>query len=106
MRRGSATGLAGSTALELKFIGSGGQLREQALPLLFRIRSAQAMVAVGQPLKVIVATAQGIKGAALQSFRETVAENLISSNENSVLPVRYAPSAQFGCRSRLHHLGQ
>lgn len=61
----SATGLAGSTALDLKFIGSGGQLREQALPLLFRIRSAQAMVAVGQPLKVIVATAQGIKGAAL-----------------------------------------
>jgi hypothetical protein len=61
----SATGLAGSTALELKFIGSGGQLREQALPLLFRIRSTQAMVAVGQPLKVIVAISQGIKGAAL-----------------------------------------
>ncbi|MCX7219191.1 MAG: HlyD family efflux transporter periplasmic adaptor subunit [Burkholderiales bacterium] len=61
----SATGLAESTALNLKFIGSGAQLKEQALALLFRISDANAMVAVGQPVKVIVATSQAVKGIAL-----------------------------------------
>ncbi|MFZ6751056.1 efflux RND transporter periplasmic adaptor subunit [Undibacterium sp. Ren11W] len=74
----SATGLAGTTVLELKFIGSGGQLREQALPMLFRIRSTPAMVAVGQPLKIIVATAQGIKGAALP--RAALVKNAAGEN--------------------------
>jgi hypothetical protein len=32
-----ASALAEQTALELKFVGAGRQLREQALPLLFRI---------------------------------------------------------------------
>ncbi|AZP12482.1 efflux RND transporter periplasmic adaptor subunit [Undibacterium parvum] len=61
----SATGLAESTALNLKFIGSGAQLKEQALALLFRISDTNAMVAVGQPVKVIVATSQAVKGIAL-----------------------------------------
>lgn len=61
----SASALAGQTALELKYVGGGRQLREQALPLLFRIVSANSMVAVGQPVKVMVRTAHEIKGAAL-----------------------------------------
>jgi hypothetical protein len=61
----SASALAEQTVLELKFVGGGRQLREQALPLLFRIAGATATVAVGQPVKVIVRTAQDIKGAAL-----------------------------------------
>lgn len=61
----SASALAEQTALELKFIGGGRQLREQALPLLFRITTTNAAVAVGQPVKVIVRTARGIKGAAV-----------------------------------------
>lgn len=61
----SASGLVEQTALELKFVGGGLQLREQALPLLFRITKTVAPVAVGQPVKVIVRTAQGIKGAAV-----------------------------------------
>ncbi len=61
----SASALAEQTALELKFVGGGRQLREQALPLLFRITTTNARVAVGQPVKVIVRTAQGIKGAAV-----------------------------------------
>jgi hypothetical protein len=52
-------------ALELQFVGGGRQLREQALPLLFRVKSANAPVAVGQPLKVIAQTARTVKGAAL-----------------------------------------
>ena len=59
----SATALAEQTALELKFVGGGRQLREQALPLLFRIVGANSMVAVGQPVKVIVRTAHELKGA-------------------------------------------
>jgi len=61
----SASALAEQTALELKFVGGGRQLREQALPLLFRIVGANSMVAVGQPVKVIVRTAYEIKGAAV-----------------------------------------
>lgn len=57
----------GALPLALKFIGGGQQLREQALPLLFRIVPADgtATVAVGQPLKIIVSTAKGIKGVAV-----------------------------------------
>ncbi len=51
--------------LELRFVGTGRQLREQALPLLFRVKSASAPVAVGQPLKVIAQTTRTVKGAAL-----------------------------------------
>jgi hypothetical protein len=43
----SATALAGQSPLELKFVGAGRQLREQALPLLFRIVGTNSMVAVG-----------------------------------------------------------
>ena len=61
----SASALMEQTALELKFVGGGRQLREQALPLLFRITTTNAPVAVGQPVKVIVRTAQGNKGASV-----------------------------------------
>lgn len=59
----SASGLAEQTALELRFVGGGQQLREQALPLLFRITNRDAAVAVGQPVKVIARTERGVKGA-------------------------------------------
>lgn len=61
----SASALAEQTVLELNYVGGGRQLREQALPLLFRIVSANSMVAVGQPVKVMVRTAHEIKGASL-----------------------------------------
>ncbi|MFA6311917.1 MAG: HlyD family efflux transporter periplasmic adaptor subunit [Sterolibacterium sp.] len=61
----SASATSEQTAFELKFIGAGRQLREQALPLLFRIVGVNSMVAVGQPVKVIVRTAQEVKGAAV-----------------------------------------
>ena len=61
----SASALTEQTVLELKFVGGGRQLREQALPLLFRIVGANSTVAVGQPVKVIVRTAHEIKGAAV-----------------------------------------
>lgn len=51
--------------LELAFVGGGRVLREQAMPLLFRIKSRNAPVAVGQPLKVIARAARTHTGALL-----------------------------------------
>ena len=44
----SASAQAGDSALKLDFVGGGRQLREQALPLLFRIHQPDASLAVGQ----------------------------------------------------------
>ena len=52
-------------ALELQFIGGGKQMRDQALPLLFRVKSQNAAVAVGQPVKVIAKTSRTAKGVAV-----------------------------------------
>jgi hypothetical protein len=62
---GSASAPVPGGALELQFVGGGRQLREQAIPLLFRVTSASAPVAVGQPLRVIVKTTRTAKGAAV-----------------------------------------
>lgn len=60
-----ASATAGEMTLDLKFMGGGRQLREQALPLLFAITSRDAPVAVGQPVKLIVRTTHRTTGAAL-----------------------------------------
>jgi hypothetical protein len=52
-------------ALDLQFVGGGRQLREQALPLLFRVKAQNAPVAVGQPVKVIAKTSRTAKGVAM-----------------------------------------
>ncbi|TAK72424.1 MAG: HlyD family secretion protein [Betaproteobacteria bacterium] len=59
----SASALVPGGVLELEFVGGGRQLREQALPLLFRVKAQNAPVAVGQALKVIARTARKTKGA-------------------------------------------
>jgi RND family efflux transporter MFP subunit len=69
-----------AVALDLKFIGGGRQLREQALPLLFSITTRDTSVAVGQPVKVMVRTARGIKGAAVP--RQALTKN--SAGETAV----------------------
>lgn len=61
----SASGAASGAALDLQFIGGGRQLREQALPLVFRVATPNAPVAVGQPVKVIAKTARAGRGVAL-----------------------------------------
>ena len=69
-RLGSATARIGSGGvIELDFIGAARSLREQALPLLFRIRADDAVeapfVAVGQTLNVLVQTADNQSGVAV-----------------------------------------
>ena len=59
---GASGALPGGAALPLVFIGGAQQLREQALPLLFRIKPPLPPLAVGQPLKVVAQTRQTIKG--------------------------------------------
>lgn len=73
-------------ALQLQFVGGGQQLREQALPLLFRIQSQNAPVAVGQPVKVIVKTVRTLLGAGVP--QASVARN---SAGDSVVWVHVAP---------------
>ncbi|MFP5410236.1 MAG: efflux RND transporter periplasmic adaptor subunit [Gammaproteobacteria bacterium] len=62
----SAT-LPDGRVLPLTFLGGGRVLREQALPLLFRIAVPDAPVAVGQPLAVIVQTRGTGPGVALRA---------------------------------------
>lgn len=61
----ASAALPGSGAVSLRFVGAGRQLREQALPLLFRVTAADAALAVGQPLAVTVQTGRKIEGVAL-----------------------------------------
>ena len=51
--------------LRLAFLGAGLQLREQAIPLQFRISPPVPALAVGQPVTVIVATRSRVKGYAV-----------------------------------------
>lgn len=53
----------GSAALH--FIGASRQLREQAMPLLFRVKPGTAELAIGQPVKVIAKTATQTNGVAV-----------------------------------------
>ncbi len=52
-------------SVPLHFVGASQQLREQAMPVLFRVASSNAPLALGQPVKVIAKTANRIDGIAL-----------------------------------------
>lgn len=60
----ASAALAGGT-LKLRFVGGGRVLREQAMPLLFRVTAKDAPLAVGQPLKVIARTTRRVEAAAV-----------------------------------------
>lgn len=60
-----AEGLAGSAQLKLQLTGAGLQLREQALPMWFRIRSSSAPIAVGQPVEIVAQMASSGQGIVL-----------------------------------------
>ena len=53
----------GGASVPLEFLGAGGAMREQALPLVFRAQSEMRLgLAVGQPVKVYVRTRARVKG--------------------------------------------
>lgn len=59
----SANAVVPGGSLALQYVGAGQQLREQAIPLLFRVKGGKTPVAIGQPVKVIAQTTQRVKGA-------------------------------------------
>lgn len=61
----SASASLAGQAIDLQYVGGGKQLREQALPLLFRVKTQNASVAVGQSVKVIAKTSHLVKGVAI-----------------------------------------
>ncbi|MDO9235570.1 MAG: HlyD family efflux transporter periplasmic adaptor subunit [Aquabacterium sp.] len=63
LSQASAAILGGMLALQ--FIGGGRQLRDQAMPLLFRVIRADAPLAIGQTLKVTAKTARTVQGVAV-----------------------------------------
>ncbi|MEN9395578.1 MAG: hypothetical protein RLZ81_108 [Pseudomonadota bacterium] len=78
-------------ALELQFVGGGRQLREQALPLLFRVKSQNAPVAVGQAVKVIAKTSRTVPGASVPHAavaRNSAGDTVVWVH---VAPERFAP---------------
>ena len=60
-----ASGTTPGGALALAYLGGGAQLREQALPLQFRIKPPLPPLAVGQPVKVIAQLRQRFKAVAV-----------------------------------------
>ena len=62
---GRATAAIPGGMLSLQFLGGGRQLRDQAMPLLFRVTRTDAPVAIGQTLKVTAQTGQTVQGVAV-----------------------------------------
>lgn len=63
---GDATASApNGTSMALRFAGAGRQLRDQAMPVLFRVVQAQAPLAIGQTLKITAQTRQTVRGMAV-----------------------------------------
>lgn len=67
---GRATARAGESSIALEFVGAGLALREQALPVLFRIRREAGggqvpLLAIGQAVSVLVETATRTAGVAI-----------------------------------------
>lgn len=52
-------------SVSLQWVGGSAQLREQAMPVLFRVQQSHAPLAVGQAVKVIAKTTQSVTGMAL-----------------------------------------
>lgn len=58
-------------SLALTFVGGGQQMREQAIPLLFRVSGKSTAVAVGQTIKVIIQTKRLTTGFAVPNSAVT-----------------------------------
>lgn len=62
---GEASAAVAGGELKLAFLGAGRVLREGALPVLFRVVSGHALLAVGQPLQVLAQTRATRPGVAV-----------------------------------------
>ena len=71
-------------ALDLAYVGSGRQLREQAQVLLFRVQPGGPAVAVGQPLTVLATTAVWVHTAAERFVQRPVTAQALGALELAV----------------------
>lgn len=62
---GAASAAFQGGSASLAFVGAGRVLREQAIPLLFRVTKSDVPLAIGTPVKVIARTAREIEGVAV-----------------------------------------
>lgn len=62
---GEASARVGDGGARLSFVGAGRVLREQAMPLLFRVRHSDVPLAIGLPVEVVARTAQTVEGMAV-----------------------------------------
>lgn len=87
----SADAVTSRGTLSLQFAGAGRQLRGQALPLLFRVKTPGVALAVGQPVQVIARSARTLRGVALPQealVRNRAGEWVVWVH---VAPERFAP---------------
>ena len=83
----SATLVVGGQRLPLTFIGAARSLRDQALPLSFRVQGSSLMnLAVGQPVRVYVQSKAVVKGIAVP-----VAALMKNPSNQTVVWVKVAP---------------
>lgn len=61
----SAASAQGKQSAALQLIGGGQQLREQALPLLFKVKNTASLLVAGQAVKVFVQTKSKLQGYAI-----------------------------------------
>lgn len=62
----ASAGIEGGATLALEFIGAGRVLREQAVPVQFRIQALKdTPLAVGQPLKIVAQSKSTVDGVAI-----------------------------------------
>lgn len=77
---GAALALADGRSLPLEFLGAGRVLREQALPLQFRLKSPETALAIGQPVRVLLQQRTTLSGLALPA--SAIVKN--AANQDSV----------------------
>jgi membrane fusion protein, heavy metal efflux system len=97
IRAASASTAEGET-VPLEFIGRGLTLRQQAVPLQFRITRASPTLTVGKPVTVIVRSSRRLSGIVLPSDSvvraangETIVFEHASAERFVPRPVRYRP---------------
>lgn len=60
---GNATAISGQhQKLELHYVGRGLAMKEQATPLMFRVKADTEGLSIGQPVRVVLTTTRGVKG--------------------------------------------
>lgn len=96
--RSAVASTAEGETVPLDFVGRGLTLRQQAVPLQFRITSASPALTVGKPVTVIVQSSRSVSGIILPSDSlvraangETIAFEHVSAERFVPRPVRHRP---------------